>query len=188
LNLWQAFRKIQIGASIDGYGAVFEYQRYPARWDKVLHNIEKVDRSSDNIAAWFAYTVTAYNVLHLPDFMRWKLEHSGLRKFNDDAIRPIVSYHVAHRPRELNIRVLPPAIKQLVADRLDQFNDWAQRCNYPSTVVAQGTKIRNGIVNYMTARDTHSLYWDDFRSYTSRLDHIRGQNLIDVVPELAPYI
>jgi len=188
LNLWQAFRKIQIGASIDGYGAVFEYQRYPARWDKVLHNIGKVDCSSDNITAWFAYTVTAYNVLHLPDFMRWKLEHSGLRKFNDDAIRPIVNYHVAHRPKELNIRVLPPQIKQLVTDKLDHFNDWVLTSNYPSTVVAQGMKIRNGIVNYMNSHDTHGLHWDAFKTYTSSLDRIRGQNLVDVVPELAAYL
>ena len=93
-----------------------EYQRYPSEWNKVLRNIHRVDRAPANIDAWFAYTVTAYNVLHMPEFMRWKLSESGLVKFNNTFKKPIITHHVAHHPKHLNIRVLPPELKLLVAD------------------------------------------------------------------------
>jgi len=188
LNLWKQFKTIQIGASIDGYGSVLEYQRYPASWQKVWHNIQVIDSSSENINAWFAYTVTAYNVLHMPDFMRWKLEQSGLSKFNNTRRRPIVTHHVAHNPQQTNIRVLPAELKVLVKEKFEDFNQWVIENDYPQHVIDSAIMIKNSVLGYMHAQDYHSAHWHGFVSYTKRLDEIRGQNIIDVVPELRGYL
>jgi Radical SAM superfamily len=188
LALWKNFKAIQIGASIDGFGDVFEYQRYPANWDKVWKNIQKVDQSSVNIQAWLAYTVTAYNVLHMPDFMRWKLESSGLKKFNSTIRRPIVTHHVAHNPHHLNIRVLPQSFKMLVKQRFDEFRAWVLNQEFEPHVAKQSESICNSVCDYMLSKDTHSQHWDEFKTFTTKLDDIRGQDIRAVVPELGEYL
>lgn len=188
LNLWQHFKRIQIGASIDGYGKVLEYQRYPASWDKIWMNILKVDQSAKNIAAWFAYTVTAYNVLHLPDFMRWKLQTAGLTKFNNTKKRPIVTHHVAHSPHHLNIRVLPREIKALVEHKFGKFHEWIVQSDQEQHVIESSKNIMSSIIDYMYADDYHERYWDIFVKTTRRLDEIRQQNVLDIVPEFEPYL
>ena len=188
INLWQHFKQIQIGASIDGYGAVLEYQRYPATWDKVWRNIQILDVSPSNTAAWFAYTVTAYNVLHMPDFMRWKLERSGLTKFNNTTRRPIITHHVAHNPKHINIRVLPLEIKLLVRSRFEEFHAWVVAEQYPLHVIASSLSIMNSVLDYMNADDYHEQYWEYFGTFTSKLDAMRRQNILDVVPEFKGYL
>lgn len=188
LDLWKNFKKILIGASIDGYGSVFEYQRYPADWNKVWRNIQKVDQASGNITPWFAYTVTAYNVMHMIDFMRWKLCDSGLEKFNSTKRRPIVTYHMAHNPPHLNVRMLPLAYKHLVIARLNEFADWTIQQGMPENVAAQARNIADSIRDYMMAVDTHDQHWEEFCQYTRQLDRIRGQDIGLIAPELAGFM
>lgn len=188
LDLWQHFKAIEIGASIDGYGSVQEYQRYPSEWKKILKNIYKVDAAPNNISAWFAYTVTAYNVLHLPDFMRWKLESSGLNKFNNSLRRPIVTHHLAYKPLYLNIRVLPKGYKSLVKERFDQFRNWMLQEKYPEHVLASSESIYKSVINYMMSEDYHNSHWEEFCDYTNKLDQIRNQQILDVIPQLREYL
>jgi hypothetical protein len=188
INLWKNFKMIQIGASIDGYGKVLEYQRYPAEWSKVWRNIQKVDDEVASINAWFAYTVTAYNVLHMPEFMKWKLVESGLTKFNNTMRRPIVTHHVAHNPPYLNIRVLPTAFKELVIQKFNEFHEWVVSQGFSDHVVAQSDSIRKSIIDYMMSADYYPTHWQGFVSYTSKMDQIRGDNIIDIIPEIGEYL
>lgn len=188
LNLWRKFKKVKIGASIDGFGKILEYQRYPAKWDKVLANIHKIDKEPNNIQPWFAFTVTAYNVLHLPDFMRWKLEDSGLEKFNSTKMQPIVTHHVAHRPLYLNVRVLPLDIKMLVRDKFDRLHAWLESENYPTNVIKQSDQIRSSICDYMFSADMHATHWKQFLAFTTKLDKIRDEDISTIIPELGPWL
>ena len=188
LDLWTQFKQIEIGASIDGYGKVFEYQRYPASWDKVWRNIQKVDAASDNIRAWLAYTVTAYNVLHMPDFMRWKLETSGLKKFNNSATQPIITYHMAHLPHELNVRVLPKMVKLMVMQKFDELVYWLRSENYDDYIVKSAEDIGHSVCGYMNVCHTYRKDWHTFKMFTDNLDQIRGQSVLDILPELEPWM
>lgn len=189
LDLWSHFKKIHVGASIDGYGKFIEYQRYPSSWDKIYRNLQKIDQGPDNIFAWMAFTVTAYNVIHMPDFMRWKLSQSGLKRFNSSHKRPIVTHHMAHFPPHLNVRILPKMVKGIVTDRFDQFVHWVAAEGYEDNIQRKATDIRNSVCDYMNSKDTNATDdWTLFKEYTARLDKIRGQNVLDVFPELAPWL
>ena len=188
INLWKNFKMIQLGASIDGYGKVLEYQRYPAEWSKVWRNIQKVDAEVDSINAWFAYTVTAYNVLHMPEFMKWKLSESGLTKFNNTNRRPIVTHHVAHNPPYLNIRVLPAAFKELVVERFNEFHNWVISQGYSDQIIAKSDSIRKSIIDYMMSADYHPTHWEEFKSYTAKMDKIRAENVTEIIPEIGAYL
>ena len=188
LNLWTKFKQVRIGASVDGMDAVLEYQRSPAKWDKVLGNLQKVDQLPNNIISWLAFTVTAYNVLHMVDFMKWKLTESGFKRINSSNRRPIVTYHVAHHPKHLNIRVLPNDFKQEVVRRYNNFLLWVKENNFNEHVQRHAHEIVSGVLNYMRSESYHEQHWDEFVKYTTDLDRIRNENIIDVEPEFKKYL
>jgi MoaA/NifB/PqqE/SkfB family radical SAM enzyme len=188
LNLWKQFKQVRVGASVDGMGAVLEYQRSPAKWNKVLGNLQKVDALPGNVISWLAFTVTAYNVLHMIDFMKWKLTESNFKRINSSNRRPVITYHVAHHPKHLNIRVLPDAFKQEVVSRYTDFLKWIEQGDFNIHVKRHAQEIVKGVISYMQSESYNQQYWDEFVNYTVNLDKIRGENIFDVEPEFKKYI
>jgi len=188
LNLWTKFKQVRIGASIDGMEAVLEYQRNPAKWDKTLYNLNKVDALPSNIISWLAFTVTAYNVLHMIDFMKWKLTVSNFKRINSSNRRPVITYHVAHHPKHLNIRVLPNEFKKTVTEKFADFLIWIEENNFNEHVNKHAKEIVNGVTSYMNGASYYEEQWPEFVKYTANLDKIRQENLSDVEPEFKKYI
>jgi hypothetical protein len=187
-KLWEAFKQVRVGASIDGYGKVLEYQRHPAKWDKLLKNLTILDTMPANIYGWLAFTVTAYNVNHMIDFMKWKLTESGFKKINSSARRPIITHHVAHHPKHLNIRVLPDEMKQQLTSKFEDFVEWTQQQEFDLHVINNARDIANGVCKYMNSESYHNDHWAEFKKYTRGLDMIRQENLFDVEPLFKDYI
>ena len=67
-ELWNKFKLVRVGASIDGFGDVLEYQRYPANWRQIEKNIKQLDLLPDNVEAWLACTVTNINIFQIIGF------------------------------------------------------------------------------------------------------------------------
>ena len=188
LNLWTKFKQVRIGASVDGMEAMLEYQRNPAKWDKTLFNLNKVDALPNNVISWLAFTVTSYNVLHMIDFMKWKLTESGFKRINSSNRRPIITYHVAHHPKHLNIRVLPDEFKQTVVDRYTEFLAWIDNGDFNEHVKRHAQEITKGVINYMQSDNYHEKHWHEFVKYTNDLDRIRQENIKDIEPEFKKYL
>ena len=186
LELWKKFKLVRVGASIDGIGNVLEYQRHPAKWRIVKRNIETVDKLDKNIHAWLTCTVTTVNVFHIPEFIKWKIMESGLKKFNNGKKLPVLTIHVAHSPSHACIKVLPPEMKELVKQRYDEFKQWLYDSDLDEKYVKASMKILNSITDYMMSEDKHT-GWGWFKEYTRILDLRRNQSILDVVPEYAPY-
>lgn len=164
LQLWKNFKKVKVGASIDGFGDVFEYQRYPAKWSKVYDNIKKLDNTENNIECWFTYTVTVYNVLHTQDFINW-VNNEKFNKFQT------IKHHMAHYPPHMNIQILPLQYKKLIENVLDKNNP-----------------INDNIIKYINKEHSYALHWNTFKDYTLKLDKIRNQKIKNILPQLAEYI
>lgn len=187
-NLWKHFKQVRVGASVDGYGAIVEYQRNPAKWDKILRNLHILDQLPNNIFSWLAFTVTAYNVNHMVDFMKWKLSESGFNRINPSAAKPIITHHVAHHPKHLNVRVLPDKFKQQVTRKFEDFLIWINDNNYDKNIVKQAEGIVKGVTSYMNSDSYYQAEWNHFVKYTRGLDKIRGEQLVDVEPMFRDYI
>lgn len=187
VKLWTQFKEVRLGVSIDGMGSVLEYQRHPVKWTKVLKNLKTIDELPKNIKAWIAFTVTAYNVEHMIDFMKWKLEKSNFVKINSSAIKPIITYHVAHNPPHLNIRVLPDEYKKEITQKFEDFVLWIAEKNYDRKYVIAAESVKNGVCNYMNS-ESYNEQWDEFLNYTYSLDKIRNESIIEVVPSLGKYL
>ncbi len=188
LNLWQQFKQIRIGASVDGIGAMQEYQRHPAKWKKTKENLIKIDGLPANVVSWLAVTVTAYNVNHLIEFMQWKLLESGFKNINSSKLRPIITHHIAHHPKHLNVRVLPDGYKKKVVGRFEDFMSWVYKENFNQDIVNQAQQITQSITSYMISASYYSDYWKEFIRYTKALDHLRKEDLKQVEPLFEEYV
>ena len=181
LEMWAQFKKVLVGASVDGYGDVLEYQRYPAKWKAIERNLRKIDELPDNIYAWLSLTVTSVNVFHVPDFMRWKLEQ-GYTKINSSKRKPLITHHVAHRPYHMNVQVLPDEIKKDVLKKYTQSMQY-----FRGDLKEPALNVLNSITNYMNKDSLYDNHWKDFVKRTSELDRIRNQNIVDIVPQFKDY-
>ena len=183
--LWEQFKQIRIGVSIDGIDDVFNYQRTPAKFSAVYKNMLTLQNNEHiNLKAWFAYTVTPMNVFHMADFMKWKLTKSGLDKFNPvSALRPIITHHMCHSPKYYNIKVLPQYLKDQVAEHYQKHKDWILTTNQSDNVKDNFVKVLNGVEKFMMSEDYSEKWLDHFIDETSKLDKIRKQNILDIVPQ-----
>ena len=185
VKLWENFKEIRIGVSIDGINEVFNYQRSPANFDQVYKNMMKLNQNENiKLKAWFAYTVTPFNVFHLPEFMKWKLTTSGLTKFNPiKDPRPIVSHHVCHSPKYYNIKVLPAHLKQQVVAHYNEYIEWISSTDMTDHVKTEFIKLLNGVTKFMNSEDYSEKWLDEFIRYTNTLDKLREQDIRTIVPQ-----
>ena len=185
VHLWEQFKQIRIGVSIDGIGDVFNYQRTPAKFDAVYKNMMTLQNNERiNLKAWFAYTVTPMNVFHTADFMKWKLTESGLDKFNPiTGPRPVITHHMCHSPKYYNVKVLPQYLKDQVAEHYQEHKDWILTTDFSDKVKDNFIKVLTGIEKFMMSEDYSEEWLDHFIDQTAKLDEVRNQNILDIVPQ-----
>lgn len=184
LDMWTKFKQVRVGASMDGMGAVVEYQRWPLKWTQAYANLKKLDeyaQKNPNILAWLACTVTAYNIWHIPHFMIWKLDESGFKKINSTKKRPIITHHVAHGPKRVNVRILPDALKQRLVEYYANWVDYF-KFNYDENIAKNAESILNSITKYMLGAD-YSDKLPEFVKFTRYLDQARQHSILDIAPE-----
>lgn len=185
IEMWKQFKRVKVGASIDGYGDVFEYQRHGGNWDKTLKNLKKLDSLPDNVVSWTAFTVTAYNVEHMVDFMKWCLQDSDFNNINHQDKKPLITHHMAHYPEHVNVQALPKEYKALVTKKFIDFKSWVRYNNFNETIILKADNVVDSVINYM---NDDQLSTGQLSRFTYNLDNIRRQSIKDVVPDLAQYL
>jgi hypothetical protein len=95
------FSHVNMCFSIDGIGPVFEYLRYPSKWNTILDNIDYCRQHNITISA--SYTVSNLNVLYHDQTCAW---------FRDNQIRFIINpvYH----PTYFRPGALPQTVKNQI--------------------------------------------------------------------------
>ncbi len=185
IKLWPAFQEVTLTGSLDGHQPINSFIRYPAKWDRIDANLRRLTGSPDlfNVRRLtFNTTVQAYNVLYLTDLF--------------EELMPRGAPHVKVYPRLslltwpscFSVQVLPPALKQLAAERLRAFvATWTGR--WPETGAGLDNFLGSigGVIEHMNAADrSHEL--PDFAQRTRLFDGTRGQDVRAVMPEWAPFI
>lgn len=71
-ELWSQFKLVQLDFSIDDISDRFEYQRYPAKWNDVVKNLQWfIDNSPVNCMFAVNTTVSILNQSNLPQLIDW---------------------------------------------------------------------------------------------------------------------
>ena len=113
-NRWKNFKNVDIQLSIDGLESQFEYNRWPAKWNTVITNVQKyVDYrlTYSNIQLSISHTVSIFTIYYLPEFVKWCLQH----KLN----KPYLG--VLANPLMYDVRCLPISVKDIIATKLNKF-------------------------------------------------------------------
>jgi len=194
IEIWEQFKKVKVGVSLDGLTDRVGYIRYPTDFKTVEENLWRLDRTSDKIQINIALAAQILNIKHIPDFIKWKI-NSKFTKINfgknaagHTADGGICGVHLVWIPTWLNIRVLPPEDKLEVRKLFTELKQWLWD-NYTQDdefwhVNPYGWKRWEGILDFMDSEDQSNLL-PDFREYINTLDKQRNTDFKTTFPELS---
>ena len=193
IDLWSKFKKVKFAVSVDASFERDDYIRFPTNFSDVERTLHMLDNTPDNIHVSIATAVQIFNIKHIPDFIKWKV-NSNFKKMNIGLINGVtmggglVNAHLVHIPTFLNITILPEADKQDVRERFAELKQWLWD-NYTQDDEfwihnPKGWRQWEGLLNHMDSRDNSHLL-SGFKEYTNKLDAIRGLNAATIFPELA---
>lgn len=179
-KIWKKFKRVQIGMSVDAVGPINDYIRNPSKWYKIEENMRKLDAAEGNFKIWWAATIQAYNLIHLPEMMFWKIEQN-FKRINQDH-KPVLTPHPLHNPKFLNIKIFPKESKEWIENYFNTCKEEANTRIINDRERKFFNKILDTYVNYMWAEDFSDLL-DKFWYYTKTLDANRKENLQNVSPK-----
>lgn len=187
LKLWQNFKRVRFGFSLDSFGERNRYIRFPADWNAIERHLRRLDETPDNIEVTLACAVQILNVMDLPDFIKWKLSQN-FKKINAwPNGAGLINFHLVYHPAFLNICVLPKTVKDRIAEKYDEFERWLiahHRSDEAFLTHNYGLKRLKGIIKFMRS-DDWSVRLPEFREYIAQLDRVRGTSFESTFPELA---
>jgi sulfatase maturation enzyme AslB (radical SAM superfamily) len=192
IELWSKFRKVKFAVSVDASFERDDYIRFPTKFAEVERTLHMLDNTPDNIHVSMATAVQIFNIKHIPDFIKWKV-NSNFKKMNVGLINGttmgggLVNAHLVHIPTFLNITILPEADKQDVRNRFDELKTWLWD-NYTQDDEfwihnPKGWQQWEGLLKHMDSCDNSHLL-PGFKEYVNKLDAIRGLDAAKVFPEL----
>jgi sulfatase maturation enzyme AslB (radical SAM superfamily) len=103
LDILSKFTDLNICISVDGIGPVFEYLRWPAKWNVVCNNIKKFQQITNNIS--ISYTISSLNILYYQQTVDW---------FNAEKLR--YNHNIVSFPTWLSLDTMPIKIKKLLVN------------------------------------------------------------------------
>lgn len=126
MDLWSQYKLVQIDFSIDDIGSRFEYQRYPARWDHVVDNLQWfINHAPHNCMFAVNTTVSMLNCHNLGNLNAWLQENFCVSRFTDP---------IEHRQQLAQGRLATNSSKEVAIEFLDACDarrgtDW--RTTFP---------------------------------------------------------
>ena len=166
LNLLKQFKRVSICFSIEGTGKLYSYIRGGK------YNIEQLEETLaeysklENVQIMFNVTLQNYNVFNLPEL------HNFLNELEDKYPRVSANNSfttICNQPAYLSPMNLPDNLRDQAVERLSIYDDFKK------------------LVKSMNKRTFNEEQWDIFINYTKDLDKLRGDNVVEAVPELKEY-
>jgi MoaA/NifB/PqqE/SkfB family radical SAM enzyme len=173
IKLWSKFKQIQIWASLDGMGERGDYQRKGQKWDNIEQNIRTIQKSSSRVLFGVNVTVSIFNILHIPDFLR----HLVDGKF----VAPdMINLYPLYYPLHFSIINLPDSFKERVIREYEIFGQ-----KYIDKLSGSG-RIKNHIKALMTLMlSEKGTRQKEFQHWVNAVDRIRDEDFLSTFPELA---
>ena len=192
IQLWSKFRKVKFAVSVDAAYERDNYIRYPTKFEDVERTLHLLDNTPDNIHVSIATAIQIFNIKHLPDFIKWKLDQK-FKKMNIGLVGGVemggglVNMHLVHIPTFLNITILPKEDKEEVKERFEDFRWWLWKHYRHDDDFWQrnpyGWKRWEAILTHMNSKDNSHML-SGFKEYVNKLDAIRGLDAATIFPEL----
>lgn len=161
---WQHFKEIDLQLSIDGIRDRFEYLRFPAQWKVFVDNVQQYmihQQQTSNFRLSVAYTVSAFNVYYLDEFVKW-CKTIGLPK-------PWMGK--LHNPPYLRPGAWHTVAKQYIIDKLNSSSD---------------PDVHNWANLLLVSNDSDQ--FREFQKYVETHDQYRGLSYREKFPEMGQFL
>lgn len=110
IETWDKMGLVELNISLDDIEDRFEYQRYPAKWNDVLTNINLYkENCKSNVRMNLYCTVSLYNIFYIDELI----------KYNSENLKLPLRFNLLHWPENMSIKHLPGSIKQLIKSKIE---------------------------------------------------------------------
>ena len=171
LNMWSNFKRVEVSASLDHYGARAEYLRNGTDWNIIKENLKKI-RDIDFIDYQFNCVLSNLNYVTLANFFKYMIENDLLRKHDYISI-----YHLLN-PSFYNAQALPQDLKDKGTYNLERLITQIKDEYWCVQHLENAVKFTNSV-------DLWKQQKREFIHNTVRRDKIRKEDFATVFPELA---
>lgn len=178
----QKFKRVFFYISIDAYGSLNDYIRYPSRWDQMVRRVHELSAWAENspFVVQFNVTVQIYNILRLDQLIDW------IQTLQLPGIEAVPNLTVLNNPSYFDIRNLPHPLKKKAAEIISKRkSDWLNRA--PDYARQTLSASLDSILEHLKFPTSNPWARSHFFSVTTAMDASRGQNLEDHLPELAAH-
>jgi len=135
------FKKVIYNVSIDGIGAVGEYQRRGSKWSTVeKHSLELM--AHPYISTVINFVLTAINALHVMDFVQWSYDNQFGPKNPQDVVGSFINVSPVFRADHLGVGAMPEDLRVLSLQRLQQGRDSLDGDSIYDTYYRKGQQVR----------------------------------------------
>ncbi|MDA4848385.1 twitch domain-containing radical SAM protein [Hoeflea poritis] len=180
-DLWRKFPNIKVAASVDATGDLGAMVRNGFDWEVFASNIQTLRESCPHVDLEFGVTVSVLNIRNLRELLE-ALE----REFS--APPGAIYLHSLQEPEFYSTQILPAWQKRRVSKDLEAYVEAiAQRTGPAGRGRDDHIRLVRGIIDYMNGRDL-SAQFEKFARMTRKLDTLRGEDSLGLLPELAPYL
>jgi hypothetical protein len=171
-NYLQRVNRVSIGHSIEGWGTVNDYIRFPAQWDSILPNLKKFHtyaQENKSVDSSLIMCIMSLNYLDFPN---------ALLKLHKEF--PSFDFHVEplHQPRQLRVNGLTRSQLELGLFRLNMVLK-----ELPEHITSKLENIKR-FYQQSAEQGTNQETRTKLIEYCSHMDHVRGINIQNYIPEL----
>jgi len=197
LEIWKNFKKINIALSLDAYGDLAYYVRYPSKWHVIEKNIEKLKTFSKEtkcITVHVHITISVLNIHDLGTLLSWCLKQYNDWHYCDEDTwnhygyqNAIPHFNIVENPEFMHVRHLPLEIKEQINQILDtEYEKYKNMNNIPEWEQHSVENIKN--IKNMVNQERSEENWIKFVENTRASDKFRKVNIVDYIPWMKKYI
>jgi pyruvate-formate lyase-activating enzyme len=181
LRIWEEFAGVGVGVSIEGVEDHYEYIRFPAKFSRLVDNLQRLDAGGGHIRAWFSFTVNVLSICHLPEAMNWVVAQK-FRKIGNKGNRPPVSLRMLYNPEFLCVQNMPSLAKRYAEKKIQDSLEMMSKAAVldPQKFTAIENSL-NGILDFMYKKESLP-HWLGLWAANQQLDQWRKQNFSAIEP------
>jgi len=172
LDLWKHFPTVCVAASLDDMGDRAAVIRSGTDWAQVEQNIKDLKRECPHIDFMISPTLSMMNIWNFTRFHRYMVDQGFIRAQD-------FNLNILQGPQDYRIDMLPADIKQRFKEEFERHIEWLR----PRDKIQRAVGGFEGAITFMMATDNTQLL-DTFWLKTHQLDEIRGEQILDIIPEL----
>lgn len=183
LEIWDRYNRINLECSIDAFGPLNSYIRYPSKWTVIDQNLKKLvnlKSKMPQLKVSICTTIQAYNLLNLTELFSYLLQFRHCM--------PVIPHPImVFSPSMLSPYVLPKSLRKKALLELKSF------FNSNHKILRQGKYKNTNLKNFelfaahlesVADREESEKSLLHFLTFSHKFDKLRGESLFKVNPVL----